>query len=193
MGPATQRDPIGLAGGVNQYGYVGGDPVNFSDPFGLCEKPNENGKCPGGLSVRQWRQVEYAAENNMSAEAAGAVRGLLHSGNISPSDGERPLPSNAAGGVSRSEQGTVVINVNFSGDLVKDVHYSGSVFDAPAIMLAETLMHETKHVIDLKSMDASQKAAVFTKDSPENRAHEAAAEKYARDNACNKAAGWPCK
>ena len=25
-----------MAGGVNQYGYVGGDPVNFSDPFGLC-------------------------------------------------------------------------------------------------------------------------------------------------------------
>ncbi len=34
-GPFTQGDPIGLAGGVNQYGYVGGDPVNHSDPFGL--------------------------------------------------------------------------------------------------------------------------------------------------------------
>jgi uncharacterized protein RhaS with RHS repeats len=36
VGHTTQRDPIGLAGGVNQYGYAGGDPVNFSDPFGLC-------------------------------------------------------------------------------------------------------------------------------------------------------------
>jgi uncharacterized protein RhaS with RHS repeats len=36
VGPSTQRDPIGLAGGVNQYGYAGGDPVNYSDPFGLC-------------------------------------------------------------------------------------------------------------------------------------------------------------
>ena len=25
-----------MAGGINLYGYVGGDPVNFSDPFGLC-------------------------------------------------------------------------------------------------------------------------------------------------------------
>jgi hypothetical protein len=25
-----------LAGGLNLYGYAGGDPVNFSDPFGLC-------------------------------------------------------------------------------------------------------------------------------------------------------------
>ena len=34
-GRFTQRDPIGLAGGINQYGYAGGDPVNRSDPFGL--------------------------------------------------------------------------------------------------------------------------------------------------------------
>ncbi|MEX2180709.1 MAG: RHS repeat-associated core domain-containing protein [Gemmatimonadaceae bacterium] len=33
--PFTQRDPIGLAGGINQYGYAGGDPVNHADPFGL--------------------------------------------------------------------------------------------------------------------------------------------------------------
>ena len=35
-GRFTQEDPIGLAGGINLYGFAGGDPVNFSDPFGLC-------------------------------------------------------------------------------------------------------------------------------------------------------------
>jgi hypothetical protein len=25
-----------LAGGLNLYGFAGGDPINFSDPFGLC-------------------------------------------------------------------------------------------------------------------------------------------------------------
>ncbi|MGH7626876.1 MAG: hypothetical protein ACREOJ_16365, partial [Gemmatimonadaceae bacterium] len=30
------EDPLGLAGGLNVYGFNGGDPVNFSDPFGLC-------------------------------------------------------------------------------------------------------------------------------------------------------------
>ena len=35
-GRFTQEDPIGLAGGLNLYGFAGGDPVNFADPFGLC-------------------------------------------------------------------------------------------------------------------------------------------------------------
>ncbi|HEU0053010.1 MAG TPA: RHS repeat-associated core domain-containing protein, partial [Longimicrobium sp.] len=34
-GRFTQEDPIGLAGGMNLYGFVGGDPVTYSDPSGL--------------------------------------------------------------------------------------------------------------------------------------------------------------
>ncbi len=35
MGRWLTRDPIGLAGGMNFYGYVGNNPVNAMDPFGL--------------------------------------------------------------------------------------------------------------------------------------------------------------
>jgi RHS repeat-associated protein len=36
-GRFTQEDPIGLAGGLNLYGFARGDPVNFGDPFGLTD------------------------------------------------------------------------------------------------------------------------------------------------------------
>jgi len=38
-GQFTQEDPIGLAGGLNLYGFANGDPINFSDPFGLRACP----------------------------------------------------------------------------------------------------------------------------------------------------------
>jgi len=42
-GQFTQEDPTGLAGGANQYGFAGGDPINAVDPFGT--------DCPPGKLV----------------------------------------------------------------------------------------------------------------------------------------------
>jgi RHS repeat-associated protein len=39
LGRFLQPDPIGVSGGMNIYGYVGGDPVNNTDPLGLCSIP----------------------------------------------------------------------------------------------------------------------------------------------------------
>lgn len=43
QGRFTQEDPIGLAGGMNAYGFAAGDPVSYADPLGLkvCIKGDE--------------------------------------------------------------------------------------------------------------------------------------------------------
>ena len=68
-GRFTQEDPIGIAGGLNVYGYAAGDPVSYSDPYGLCaahqvqDPPSEKAEdrekvCPGGLTHGEYYQRE---------------------------------------------------------------------------------------------------------------------------------------
>ena len=55
------RDPIGERGGVNLYGYVGGDPVNRVDPSGLAPKDRYY-----GLPMKFWNW--YHDSGNMDSE-----------------------------------------------------------------------------------------------------------------------------
>lgn len=57
LGRFLQTDPIGYAAGPNVYGYVGGDPVNLVDPFGLeaCERgPNDDVPCTGVVGKKRF-------------------------------------------------------------------------------------------------------------------------------------------
>ncbi|MGQ0641016.1 MAG: RHS repeat-associated core domain-containing protein [Gemmatimonadaceae bacterium] len=50
-GHFTQEDPIGLAGGINLYGFASGDPVSYSDPFGLCPYFLTGRPCSTGAAI----------------------------------------------------------------------------------------------------------------------------------------------
>jgi RHS repeat-associated protein len=62
-GRFTQEDPIGLAGGLNLYGFANGDPVNFSDPFGLCPPADTDvSTCAKDNVGNAWRALDQAGK-----------------------------------------------------------------------------------------------------------------------------------
>jgi RHS repeat-associated protein len=84
-GRFTQEDPIGLAGGLNLYGFANGDPINFSDPFGLCPEWLDGIPCvlPTGSDL-------LAAGATTAMGAGGSEWGLTRldeSGNPAPHTG----------------------------------------------------------------------------------------------------------
>jgi hypothetical protein len=81
----TQQDPIGIAGGLNLYGFAGGDPVNYTDPFGLspeqCPPCRRGPVRPGGLlgaalngvgQVAKEHGADVAVEAAIMVATAGA-------------------------------------------------------------------------------------------------------------------------
>ena len=130
-GRFTQQDPIGFAGGSNLYGYAGGNPVTYSDPFGLCpeEKKDADGKCPGGLSTEDWDRIKES-QKWMKTEARGQIDKLLNTGRITILSVLRVTP--AGGMVHPFAPQTILLNPKL---LTQD-----------ASLIAKILVHESRHL-----------------------------------------------
>ncbi|HEX6042383.1 RHS repeat-associated core domain-containing protein [Longimicrobium sp.] len=96
-GQFTQTDPIGLAGGLNAYGFADGDPVSYSDPYGLWANCIEGRTehCPIKLETvtvcagcdseaTQFWADKFVATDNLAAKAGYAVMGVLAACGESP-------------------------------------------------------------------------------------------------------------
>jgi RHS repeat-associated protein len=73
QGRFTQEDPIGMAGGINLYGFANGDPVSYSDPYGLSAQSG----CPPLCSGLNPRHLELEIQQAQSGKASVLALGEL--------------------------------------------------------------------------------------------------------------------
>jgi RHS repeat-associated protein len=72
-GRYVQSDPIGLEGGLNAFGYVGGDPINIMDVFGLQGKRLDGGRKRRPPKSWQQRADQFHNWSNYVSMAATAI------------------------------------------------------------------------------------------------------------------------
>ena len=100
-GRFTQEDPIGLAGGLNAYGFANGDPVSYSDPFGLCPNPDGSPCDAYAGAIAQFNHNMEEAVASVFLQGlrvvAGAANAIFHVGDALTALGKNPNDKSTGG------------------------------------------------------------------------------------------------
>jgi hypothetical protein len=142
-GRFTQEDPIGIAGGLNVYGFASGDPVSYTDPYGLKPeaendaKTNKKDACPPLCDHPDPAKDHFirTKDPKVAAAATGVILLATGAGIVIESAeallvwaGVRAAP--LAGGTGAAAGGTTLL-IRFGNSANQVYHAFRHVVDAP--------------------------------------------------------------
>ncbi|HEX6042346.1 RHS repeat-associated core domain-containing protein [Longimicrobium sp.] len=128
-GQFTQTDPIGLAGGLNAYGFAAGDPVSYSDPYGLCADHDPPQDSTRALTLEERERLTCIARTRFAEGTRTAFLRDLNAGLVRVQ-------------VSASTGDWAYVPFGASPPIV---FAEGTILRQPEVHVALTAAHEVRH------------------------------------------------